>query len=57
MILLIALRSVNIFHLPDFSLMTNTGEFQGLVDFSEQLVEPPAALELAVLVPVTFLLS
>ena len=57
MILLIALRSVNIFHLPDFFLMTNTGEFQGLVDFSEQLVEPPAALELAVLVPVTFLLS
>lgn len=33
-IILMALRSVNILHLPDFFLMTNTREFQGLVDSS-----------------------
>lgn len=49
MSLLIALRPVSIFHFPDFHLMTNI-EFQGFL-----YVEPPVALEPAVLVPVTFL--
>ena len=30
-IALIFLKSVNILHFPDFFLITNTGEFQGLV--------------------------
>ena len=34
MMLLIALRSVSILHLPDIFLITNTGEFQGLMDSS-----------------------
>lgn len=48
-----ALKSINIFHFPDFSFITNTGEFQGQAVSS--CAQHLTALFLVAQAPVVFL--